>query len=126
MGNHNVEITNPDGKSHLYYLENTTHDYCRKFLVEYGPAPIGWRYRIVNVNKKIRPRPEHTLIQGFKRNEEGGFNFVASKKVFVQTNGHWYTPKMAKRDLRKMGAEWFTREKVWKQESCDAQTGTET
>lgn len=113
MGNHNVLITNPKGGRRYQFPETVSLDVCRDFLIEFGPAPIGWHYQIVNLNKRKKKNPEYVLIQGFDEDN----TLVDQRKTRVRhNNGRWYTPRMAKRDARKQGAIWFTREKVFKEE----------
>lgn len=113
MGNHNILITNPKGESRQQFVEDVTRDQCKEWLDEFGPPPIGWFYQIVNHNKNVRKHPEYILIQGFKE-EDGKIVLVDQRKARVMhNNGRWYTPRMAKRDARVQGAEWFTREKIW-------------
>lgn len=109
MGNYNILVTNTQGDRHLKFQENVPMDDCKKWLEEYGPAPVGWMYQIKNCNKKERVYPDHVLIQGFSKDGQ----FIASVKARHQTNYGWYTVRMAKRDLRKQGASYFTQEKVW-------------
>ena len=122
MGNYNILITNPQGERRHQFVDNTGMRECNKWLEEYGPAPIGWFYQLVNLNKKPRIRPDHILICGF--NPEG--DFVGSVKCHQYINGHWFSPKQAKDTLRKQGAITFTREKVWeKDDVVRMDTGTE-
>lgn len=86
---------------------------CKDWLEEYGPAPIGWFYQIVNLGKTPRRRPEYTNLIGFDKDD----NVVDTREVHVRhNNGRWYTPKMGKRDARALGAVWFIQEKVWPKE----------
>ena len=114
MGNHNILITNPQGERRHQFIENTSRDECRDWLIEYGPAPIGWNYQLINLNKKKRKYPECVLVQGFTQYGE----LVEQRKARVHTSRGWYTVRMAKRDLLKMGASYFTKEKVW-QDAAD-------
>lgn len=109
MGNYNIVITNPKGEQSLKLAENNTMEYCKKWYEEFGPAPIGWNYQIKNMNKKPREYPDHILIQGFGKDG----SFITSTKARHKTNNGWYSVRMAKRDLRKQGASYFTQEKVW-------------
>ena len=109
MANHNVLITNPQGERKYHFHENVTRKEATAFIEEYGPAPIGWSYQIYNFNRKKRINPEHILIQGFTKDGE----FIASTEARHKTNNGWYSVKMAKRDLRKQGASWFTQEKIY-------------
>jgi len=109
MGNFNVLITNPQGERSHHFHENVTRSTASKWLFEYGPAPIGWQYQIVNLNKKPRKQTDHILIQGFSKDGD----LVGQVKARQKTNYGWYTVRMAKRDLRKQGASYFTQEKVW-------------
>lgn len=109
MGNHNILITDPKGVRRHQFLENQTMDACKKWLLEYGPAAIGWNYQLINTNKKRRNFPEHILVTGFSKDGE----FINQIKARHKTNYGWYTVRMAKRDLRKQGASYFAQEKVW-------------
>lgn len=111
MANHNVLITNPQGDRRYQFVENVSLYEAKDWLTEYGPAPIGWKYQVVNLNKRRRTYADHVLITGF--NTEG--EFVDQRKARVPTNHGWYTPRMAIRDMRARGASWFTREKIWEQ-----------
>lgn len=118
MGNHNILITNPQGERRHQFSENTSRDECVSWLKEYRPAPIGWSYQIVNLNRKKRKLPEHILVQGFTKEGE----FIDQLKANHQSNFGWYTVKMAKRDLRKRGAHYFTRDKVWPNETTEGES----
>jgi len=110
MGNHNVLKTNPTGDRSNAFPENVTRDQCVEWLKTYGPAPKGWHYQITNSNRdKKRKHPEHVLVTGFAKDG----TFVNHVEARHKTNDGWYTVRMAKRDLRKQGASWFTTEKKW-------------
>lgn len=114
MGNHNILIINPKGVRRLQFAEDVSRNECTEWLYEYGPAPIGWHYQIVNNNKKKRLHPDFILVQGFNAENQ----LVDQRKAKVKhNNGRWYSVRMAKRDARKQGAIWFTREKIWPGES---------
>ena len=89
-------------------------------MEEYGPAPVGWMYQITNLNRKKRTLPECILLTGFSKDG----SFVAQTKARHKTNNGWYSVRMAKRDLRKQGASWFSQEKVWQdgEDKSDVQT----
>lgn len=117
MGNYNVQITNPKGETRKEFAENVSLKEAHKWLRMYRPAPIGWKYEVVNVvnpDQRKRKYPDHLLVHGFKVNEEGELELIDSRKARVRhNNGRWYTKKMAKRDSRALGATYFTQEKVW-------------
>jgi len=112
MGNHNVKITNPKGEWRYHFAEPVTLYVAKDFLTKYGPAPIGWQYQVVNLNKKRRKYADYIVITGFDTQGD----FVDQRKARVQTSNGWYTPRMAIRDMRALGASWFCREKVYTQE----------
>lgn len=118
MANHNILIKNPRGDRSLQFVDNRTMKECRYWLEEYGPAPIGWFYQIVNMHKRNRKYPLYTLIQGFDVDN----NIIDQRKANVKTNGGWYSVKDAKRDARRVAyaqgkaIAYFTREKIWKEE----------
>lgn len=109
MGNHNVLITKPSGEWRHEFPENVTREEADKWLKTYGPAPQGWKYQIVNLNKPKKVNPDSVLVQGFSKDGE----FIASTHARHKTNNGWYSIKDAKRDLRKQGASFFTTEKVY-------------
>lgn len=110
MGNHNVQITNPDGQKRLYFEENATRDICEEVYKHLCPIAKGWNVQIVNLNRKNHQlKPDYILVIG--KDKDG--NFISTTKAGHKTNFGWYTVKMAKRDLRKQGASYFTTEKVW-------------
>lgn len=109
MGNHNVLITNPKGERVHQFRDNVSLDQCKEWIEEFGPAPIGWHYQIINLNKKPRKYPDYILLKGY--DAEGELKDI--RKVGVKHNRGWYTPKKGKRDGRRQGAIWFSREKVW-------------
>lgn len=114
MGNHNILITNPKGERKHQFAENVRMEECKEWLQEYGPPPLGWKYQIVNLNKRNRVYPEYILLMGYKDNDEG-YELVDTRKARVKNNkGGWYTMRRAKKDARMQGATWFTREKIWK------------
>lgn len=115
MPNYNIFITSPKGDRRYEFHENKTMDECKKWVDTYGPAPIGWKYQVVNRNKTPRRRPLYTVLHSWVLND-GNLEYFDNRKVFVQLNdGSWYTPKRAKQDLRAMGATKFQREKVWEE-----------
>ena len=116
MANHNVLITNPQGERRNQFHENVSLDDAKDWLEEFGPAPIGWNYQIINTARKKRKQVDHILVQGFGK--EG--NMIASTRARHRTNYGWYTVRMAKRDLRKLGASYFTQEKVWPDDNTKA------
>jgi hypothetical protein len=110
MANWNVRITNPKGEERNHFPVNHSKEGCEKWIEEYGPAPIGWKYELVNTRPNRRKYPLYTLLRGF----DAGGDLVDERKTHIKhNNGRWYTPKMAKRDARMQGAIWFKREKVW-------------
>jgi hypothetical protein len=115
MGNHNVLIVNPKGERRHQFAENVSLDVARDFIHEYGPAPIGWHYQIVNLNKRKRRLPDHVMVFGLKAvADTNEVVIVDERKARVKhNNGRWYTPRMAKRDARAQGAQWFVTKKVW-------------
>ena len=120
MGNHNILITNPKGERTKKFAEDISLNEAKNWLYEFGPAPIGWQYQITNSARKKKYSPDHILLMGYAKNGE----FVASTKANHKTNSGWYTVKMAKRDLRKQGASWFTREKVYSDAATNSGQGT--
>jgi hypothetical protein len=114
MGNHNILITNPKGERKHQFADNVSLDKCKDYLEEFGPAPIGWHYQIINANKKKRTYPKYILLQGYKDTDDGSYELVDTRKARVKMNsGRWYSMKRAKKDARAQGATWFTREKIW-------------
>lgn len=116
MGNHNVQVTNPKGARNYVFLDNQTLDVCQKWLRETAPAPIGWTYEVVNLNKKVRKQPQYILITGWKDTPEGpdGYKVVGQRRAKTRmTNGQFLTGKMARRQLKAEGAMWFTHDKIW-------------
>lgn len=114
MANHNVLITNPQGERRHEFVDNRTRAECQSWMTVFGPAPIGWKYQIINLHKNERKYPNHIEITGYKLNEEGEEEVVDVRKArFQHNNGHWYTPKQAKKDARGQGAQWFKRKKVF-------------
>ena len=110
MGNYNVVVTNSKGDRKNIFPENVPMDVAKKWVADRVPAPIGWQYQVLNLNKKPRVHPEHVLVLGF--NQEGELVDERKTRVILNT-GHYYTPKRAKKHMRAMGAITFTREKVW-------------
>ena len=111
MGNHNILVTNPKGTRTYVFADNLTRRECQDHLDEIAPAPIGWYYQIVNLNKKPQRRPLYTLIQGFTRDGE----LVGQRKAHIHYADRWEAPKRVKRELRALGAVSFSREKVWEE-----------
>jgi len=110
MGNHNIQIMDPKGNKKLHFPEDTSFKECRKWLVEFGPAPIGWHYNIVNHNKKPRKYPAYIRLLGFDLKGK----LIDERKARVEMNdGKWYTVRKAKRDARALGANVFVKQKVW-------------
>jgi hypothetical protein len=109
VGNHNILITKPNGERRNQFVENLTLDECKDWLNKHSPAPIGWNFQVINLNKKKRNYPLGILITGFSKDG----TFIDQTMARHKTNYGWYTVRMAKRDLRKKGASYFAQEKVW-------------
>lgn len=109
MGNHNVEIINPQHEKTRHFEENKSLQECQKFMKEIGNPPKGWVYQIINTVKKDVSKPEFILVQGFTKDGV----LVGQTRAGHRSNWGWYTVKMAKRDLRRQGATYFTRENIW-------------
>jgi hypothetical protein len=102
------------GQPQHQFADNVSLDKCKDYLEEFGPAPIGWHYQIINANKKKRTYPKYILLQGYKDTDDGSYELVDTRKARVKMNsGRWYSMKRAKKDARAQGATWFTREKIW-------------
>ena len=109
MGTHyNILITNPIGVRTYLFIDPVSLDICKEWRATYQP-PKGWFYQTINLQRKVRLKFDHILITGFTPSGE----FIAQVEAGHKTNNGWYSVKMAKRDLRKQGASWFKREKVW-------------
>lgn len=112
MGNHNVLITNPKGEKRLQFSEDTSRWSCKKWLEEYGPAPIGWFYQIINNNKNKRKHPLYTILKGL--DIEGEVVDIRKARIKLNNNS-WYTLRRAKRDSKRLGSITFKREKIWEE-----------
>lgn len=112
MGNYNVLITNPQGERRHYFHENVGMDEAKKFLREYGAAPIGWFYQLVNLNKQKHYKLKEISVLGYT--EDGSFK--DERKAGIKMNdGKWYRPRHAKRDIRSYYNTQIDLEKLFKE-----------
>lgn len=110
MGNYNILITNPSGGRRHQFAENQGMRECKDWMEEFGPAPIGWAYQIVNMNKRPEKLLDHVEIKGYKEDGTIVGTYRANK---LEDGVRSLSPKEAKKTLRALGAVYFTRNKVW-------------
>ncbi len=106
----NVLIKNPLGdRRHEFPEPGVSRREAEAWIQQYGPAPKGWQYQVVNLHRKPKRILTHTKLVGFSREN----TVVGTITVEVVQKGERYTLKQAKRDLRYKGASYIIKEKAY-------------
>lgn len=109
---YNVQIRSPSGDTEMALKEEVSLDDAKLLRKEFRKDALkGWSYTIINTQPRARKHLEHVVVNGFDRKG----SLVDKRLARVKTNQGWYTPRMAKRDMRALGASWFTRENVYEE-----------